>query len=118
MPFDDAGFGQVAKDLAVLRAARSSLQPRGSWCRGAFARAGGQRCAVGWLVFHARVDNSRLGLSVIEDLVERGFGSFFPDGETGAYAQLIDFNDASDRKSCVVRMFDRAIERLEGGGTG
>jgi hypothetical protein len=110
MPFDNTTYPETEtrteRDLRILRAAREGISKPGGWCRHMVTIPGelARHCAVGWI-----------GAAV---------GSF--EDETLAYAQSLlerdlpkpykvvtTYNDNIVNQSTVVRLFDRAIARLE-----
>ena len=109
MPFDNTNYpeveSQIDRDLRILRAAREGISKPGGWCRQlTHPFLTNRHCAVGWI-----------GAAV---------GSF--EDETLAYAQSLleldlpkpykvvtTYNDNIMKQSTVVRLFDRAIARLE-----
>lgn len=105
------------KPLTILRKARALLDDPQKWCQGAYARAPGgnpigpetkgavQWCAVGALRKVAGGPDA----DGIHEAVHELNASIRSPGE------ILSFNDADRRKHAqVLKVFDRAIERLEG----
>lgn len=108
MPFDDAGFTQRQINLEILRAARDRVSVRGSWCQGMFYDGSGAHCAIGWLRAVAPPRERERVTHILATEV------LMPILSRGGWQNVEEWNDEpSRRRRDVVRLFDRAIARLE-----
>lgn len=105
MPFD--GNEHTIQAVGILRYARDQIAA-GHWVQGDYGNRQGSFCALGWV--HQATDGpGRETLAAVAALA-----SAIPERQhIGGPAQtLIDYNDSHTRRA-VVRLFDRAIAKLE-----
>lgn len=111
MPLDGTNFRVLTKqqvsDLRVLRKARDRLNA-GRWIQHSEYDGQGGRCAIGWLVFGNSLDTAaRVAVNHLTPLLSK----YGPPDE---YLTVAAYNDMpSRRKADIVRLFNRAIEKLE-----
>lgn len=111
MPFDGTVYEQteVEMDLATLRTARKGIARPGGWRQGGFGE-GESRCMAGWL-WGARIP-SRSDLDRLQGMIYRELPWWAKDHS--ALGSIAAYNDSWwRRQKDVVRLFDRAIIRLE-----
>jgi hypothetical protein len=112
MPFDGTDFA----DAAILRTARDGIAVRERWTQGRLSvtqvLGGRAHCAMGWIAeagASSAADNERIMTRYLfpELPWHRRMGLGWPP------MAVVEFNDAPWRRhATVVRLFDRALARL------
>lgn len=101
------------RDLDILRKAREGIGDESRWCRMAYGY-GEAHCAIGWVAKAMEEKHPKLQWPAATDAAETFAHEFLaPCIPTRSPARTVGcYNDTHSHRS-VVKLFDRAIKRLE-----
>lgn len=106
MPFD----GQEYADLATLRMARARVAEPGAWFKGGL-RFGDKFCAIGWVL---KSTEWTMDAKHAADLLFPALPLLWRFDHKLPIGSVAFYNDVRwRRQKAIVRLFDRAIRRLE-----
>lgn len=103
---------QLQADLATLRKALAGLKKGGSWMQHRFNSLSNEdtHCAVGWIKVYSADSQRICSQHLAPELQAMGYCPT----ETPSQAIVVRYNDTiSRRKRDIVRLFERAIAKLE-----